>query len=260
MSAREPSRPLGCTSANALKLFACVCMIIDHIGYTGLLPYWWLRAIGRLAFPIFCFFIVEGYFHTRSLWRYLARLCIFSLLCEIPFDLMSSGGRYTWDLGSQNVFFTLALGLIAIAVLDYGKKLLTGELSVGNRVLSAVLGAVLILASCTLPLLTARLIHCDYGYLGVLCVIALYITRGHPALSFVALALIFELLSNSYSIAVPLFGGAQFSFKLQTLGALAAIPFVLYNGKLGAGGKAAKWAFYLFYPVHSLVLALLCRL
>ena len=82
--------------------------------------YEWMRYIGRMAFPIYCFLLVEGFLHTRNVVKYTGRLAVFALISEIPFDLAISG-RW-WDANSNNVFFTLTLGLLAIWSLSYCKK------------------------------------------------------------------------------------------------------------------------------------------
>lgn len=113
-----------------LKLIALLTMIIDHTG-AGLIKfmpgiqdtesiiyavYWLLRIIGRLAFPIFCFLIVEGISHTRNKYRYALRMFIFGVISEIPFDLALYNSRFDWK--HQNVFFTLALGIICLTVFE----------------------------------------------------------------------------------------------------------------------------------------------
>ena len=110
------NQSFGFLNSFTLKIIAIITMIIDHIGYVflpvGTAYYDIARAIGRISFPIFCFLIVQGFFHTRSHINYLIRLLIFALLSEIPFDLAFHKTLFYWN--SQNVFITLALGLFAI--------------------------------------------------------------------------------------------------------------------------------------------------
>ena len=91
-----------------LKMIAIISMLTDHVGCILFPDELIFRAIGRIAFPIFCFLVVEGFFHTRNTWNYLMRLCIFAILSEIPFDLAFFGKVFY--LQKQNVFMTLALG------------------------------------------------------------------------------------------------------------------------------------------------------
>lgn len=248
MEQTETQRSYRCMSAAVLKWIAIITMLIDHIGaavlyglakerggwWTGVFSkafYFALRGIGRLAFPIFCFLLIEGLFHTRSRWKYLLRLGLFALISEIPFDLAFNDGRF--DLASgQNVFFTLLLGLAACAAWEW--------LSKGNdpnchplRGLAAVLCAVA-------AFFAAKLLNTDYGELGVTLIFVMYLLREKPfardLLGIGVLCLMF-LLSNSHWIEV--------------FGALSFPLFHLYNGQRG---RQNKYFFYFFYPVHLMLL------
>ena len=106
-------------TAFTLKLIAFLTMLIDHataclvdvarIGNVSNTLYFTLRGIGRIAFPIFCFLIVEGAVHTKSKWRYALRILIFAFISEIPFDVALFGSFI--KLSAQNVDFTLLIGL-----------------------------------------------------------------------------------------------------------------------------------------------------
>lgn len=100
-------------SQEGLKLIACLTMLIDHIGAVfvpGYYLYYSMRIIGRIAFPIYCFLLAEGFHYTRSPGKYALRLTIGMVLSEIPFDLALEG-RLT--LAYQSVMVTLLLGLLA---------------------------------------------------------------------------------------------------------------------------------------------------
>lgn len=117
-----------------LKWIAVITMIIDHIGaaIVQLLPgihdatsmtyltYWILRLVGRLAFPIYCFFIVEGLTYSKNKVKYSLRLLLFCVLSEIPFDLAIHGQLIDWSY--QNVFWTLLIGLLAMCGFEYIRK------------------------------------------------------------------------------------------------------------------------------------------
>lgn len=175
-------------SGTALKTIACITMLIDHIGAScieaGILtpgldsgtlsrdtlsayPLYRLdmvlRFTGRLAFPIFCFLLVEGFVHTHNVKGYLGRLVLFGLLSEVPFDLAFF--RTPFDFSAQNVYWTLALGVLAMAGLKHFEK------PDGSASWKGLLCA----AGCTL----AALLACtDYNGIGVLIICALYLTRG----------------------------------------------------------------------------------
>lgn len=198
-----------------LKWIAMISMIIDHTGMVLFPQYRILRIVGRLAFPIYCFLLVEGAVHTLDIRKYLGRLFLFALISEIPYDLACSG--QLWDFSSQNVFFTLFLGLSAIFVLQ----------SQLNKAYCVVLVAALIFA--------AQYIHTDYGSFGVFVILLFYVFRERLFLktaAFIVLDLFF-------------YGG------IQSYAVVSLIPILCYNGKRGPG---MKYLFYLFYPVHLLVL------
>lgn len=199
-----------------LKLLAMLAMTADHIGAVFFPKIPLLRWIGRLAMPVLCFFIGEGLRHTRSPRRYLLRLTGFALLSELPFDLAFYGGI---EWGHQNVYFTLALGLLALwAIQSRGME-----------------GWLLALTAA----LAAELLGCDYGMYGVLLILLL--DRFHRARS--------EQLA-----AAALLNLAFFGLQTQTL-SLIALPLLwLYNGKRGRDDRRL---FYLYYPAHLCVLGIL---
>lgn len=199
-----------------LKLLAMLAMTADHIGAVFFPEIPLLRWIGRLAMPVLCFFIGEGLRHTRSPRRYLLRLTGFALLSELPFDLAFYGGI---EWGHQNIYFTLALGLLALwAIQSRGME-----------------GWLLALTAA----LAAELLGCDYGMYGVLLILLL--DRFHRARS--------EQLA-----AAALLNLAFFGLQTQTL-SLIALPLLwLYNGKRGRDDRRL---FYLYYPAHLCVLGIL---
>lgn len=199
-----------------LKLLAMLAMTADHIGAVFFPEIPLLRWIGRLAMPVLCFFIGEGLRHTRSPRRYLLRLTWFALLSELPFDLAFYGGI---EWGHQNVYFTLALGLLALwAIQSRGME-----------------GWLLALTAA----LAAELLGCDYGMYGVLLILLL--DRFHRARS--------EQLAGAALLNLAFFG-----LQTQIL-SLIALPLLwLYNGKRGRDDRRL---FYLYYPAHLCVLGIL---
>ena len=103
-------------SSSTLKIIAMLSMLIDHTWIALISGNTWMNCLGRLAFPIFAFELVEGYFHTHDVKAYAKRLFLFALISEIPFDLVA-GGTVFYPF-HQNVMFTLLLGLVAISAID----------------------------------------------------------------------------------------------------------------------------------------------
>lgn len=228
-------------SGNALKLIAAAAMLADHLGwrlFADATPAAALvHFIGRLALPIFAFFIAEGYLHTHSLPRYAARLAVGALLAAVPFSLFLSGTPFGTPF---SILYTLLLGLLAIAAAD----------RLRGGMLWAVLAALLVLS---LP--------GDWGPVApLLCLAAWQARKQHtlPAVAYVTvgLALFVGTLADAMLGGQGL--GAALCLALPQLGvAFAPALLARYNGTRGKGGALAGWAFYLFYPLHLLLIDLL---
>lgn len=213
-----------------LKIIACISMFIDHLSYGLFGKMTWLNYIGRIAFPIFAFQIVEGYAHTKDIKKYFLRLTLFAFISEIPFYLFH---RIVSTEFALNVMFTLALGLFCIWVWE----------KLPNKILS-----ILIIAITSI---TAEVTHMDYGYWGVLLVFVFHLCKNQKivtAIGFTGMVLIKYL--------PPLI---KYSFYYQHIllfigTLLAIVPILLYNGKQG---KKIKYFLYIFYPVHLILLYVL---
>ncbi len=217
-------------NADTLKWIAMITMFIDHVGAVVLeyipqfeLPavnaaYYVMRYIGRLAFPIYCFLLVEGYHHTSNRMRYLRDLLIFGLISEIPFEIcfMSEPGN-----GFHNIFWTLSLGFAVMLALDYAKTKFVNATWVNLLIMLA--GAYI-----------AETIGCDYGAIGVLLIFILFQTRDDRAKQ-------------------SIFGGIAMLYEVT--GPIAFVLTFFYNGKRKI--KKYKYAFYAFYPIHLLLLYLI---
>ena len=214
----------------ALKLIAVISMLIDHTGdvlYPGKLQ---LRCIGRLAFPLYCFLLVEGFLHTRDLKRYIFRLFIFGIISEIPFDLAFYGR--VMDASHQNVFWTLLLGILAISLMSM--------IECDNMYLKYLLQAV-----SAVPFgIAAQLLHTDYRWIGVGLISSMYIFHDIETLKVLCGAV----------LLLPVFTN-----EIEYFGLLSYVPMHFYNGKRGGMSPMLKWAFYLFYPAHLLILAMISK-
>lgn len=234
-------------SSAGLHILAMALMFCDHLWATIVPGNNWLTCIGRLAFPIFAFLLVEGYFHTGSIKKYTLRLLLFALLSEIPFNLMYiSGPIYPFH---QNVIWTLLIGLGMIHLNEKvrckGKILLTLLTAVGTILLGAGLGL---------------LSFADYGSAGVLTILLFYFFRGRAWWCFAGqLAgmywLNFEVMKG-LSYEFFLFGHRIF-FPQQGFALLALIPLWLYRGRKGFSARWFQYLCYSFYPVHMLLLWLI---
>lgn len=252
----------GGLSGSAVKLIAIALMAVDHVGavvlerllvahgltelataeqVTAFLAeygalYWTdfaLRLAGRVAFPLFCFLLVEGFVHTHSVKRYALRLAAFALLSEIPFDLATSGsllGKTTWwNPAYQNVFFTLLVGLLTIWGMDACAKRAAWP-KWGQRL--AELGV------CAAGMGAAIVLRADYDFAGVLAIVLFYVLRRR------------RNWAGAAGCAALLAKGI-----MEASSFVALLPISLYNGRRGL---RLKYFFYCFYPVHLLLLWLVC--
>lgn len=229
-----------------LRILAMVTMLCDHLWGTVIPGNDWLTCVGRLAFPIFAFQIVEGYFHTRDFKKYVLRLLAFAVISELPFNL-AIGGRWLYPI-HQNVLWTflIALGLIRMNEKQKGKGLLR-RISVG-------------LLTCLLATVVGILTMVDYYHAGILTVLLFYFTRNLGKWRYPA-----ELLGMWY-INWEILGGLVYEFSLlgstvvfpqQGFALLALIPIWLYRGQQGYTGKGFRFFAYGFYPLHLLILGIL---
>ena len=236
------------TSA-ALHILAMAFMLCDHLWATVIPGSDWLTCVGRLAFPIFAFMIVEGYFHTRSFKGYLLRMLLFAVIAEIPFNLMA-GGSVFYPV-HQNVLWTF---LIALLCIHWNERVT--EQQEWKRLLVA-------LATLVLGALVGLITMVDYHHAGVLTVLVFYFFRGRKWWCYVGQALCLWYINaemlGGIGYELPLFGGTVFLAR-QSL-AVLSLPFIwLYRGNRGHHSRAFQYCCYAFYPAHLLVLGLLGRI
>ena len=217
-------------NGNMLKVLACCAMLFDHIGYAFIqeqsngLYIWFCLIFGRIAFPVFAFLLAEGLYYTSNKKNYVLKMCLFAFISEIPFDMMSYGTIF--ELTHQNIYFSLALGLISCISVEKIEKW------VSNRhVLMIFLEFFCIATFATI----AHICRFDYGAYGVVAIYMCCIFRNKPSVagfaeSAVLLGLSVGELAASFSSCLLLF----------------------YNGERGK--KNLKYIFYWFYPVHLLVI------
>ncbi len=241
MNTTTAARPLQVLNGAYLKYIALITMLIDHTGLvivrhvllfsqnSFLLEhqsflwsfYHMLRGIGRISFPLFLFLLVQGFIHTRDRKAYALRLFLFAILSEIPFDLCVDESIISFS--HQNVMWTLLLGFLMMWAMDLIFRQNLPE--IGKFLLYAVVIAAFALL--------AWVCRTDYSYKGILALALLYIVRFSPPLTLV---------------------GTAVAFLWEPTALFSLIPLALYNGKKG---HAPKYFFYLFYPVHLLLLYLL---
>lgn len=230
------TEPKKLFSGSTLKIIALITMLIDHVAATLLARiiivngydealyncYYVMRKIGRIAFPIFIFLMIEGFAKTRSKGKYMLRMAAFAVISEIPFDLAFSAE--VLEFSYQNIFFTLLIGMLVMWAFDYiGKKDWNMWVQLGLCMLVFVAGMEL-----------AEVLHTDYGAKGIMCIVVIYLFRWNRLLQIAA-------------------GSVAFLWEIPA--PLAFVPIAFYNGKRGL---KLKYIFYVFYPLHLIILYLIC--
>lgn len=231
-------------SAAALHILAMAFMLMDHLWATLLPAQECLTCVGRIAFPIFAFMAVEGYFHTHNLKKYLLRMLIFAVISEVPFDLMY-GGTWFYPV-HQNVIWTLMMGLVGIHLMESVRKKKSTFVYILVSAIVVILGGLL-----------GTLSMVDYYGIGVLTVFIFYFFRGRKWW-----CLLGQMLAL-YWVNVEMLGGLMYPIRLfgmefelcqQGLALLALLPIWLYRGRHGYHSKPFQYFCYAFYPIHMLVI------
>lgn len=220
-------------TANHIKLIAILAMTADHLAW-WLLPSYsfngqFVHFVGRLTAPLMCLFIAEGCRYTSNLKRYVVRLFIFAVLSHFPYIIYFGFKWYS----TTSIIFTLLMGLFAVT---FYKKY-------ENKPILSIL----FISLCCIVAYRS-----DWSYIAVLWIVSAYILRDNKRqriLAFVVIGLLLyavpQLLSSGFKVFYP-------------FGFLLAVPvMLLYDGRRGRKSIFTKWGFYIYYPLHLLILALL---
>jgi len=215
-------------NGNQLKLLALIFMTIDHIGAYLLPQYFCLRMIGRLAMPIFAWMIAEGCRYTRNKSKYLLTMAAFAAICQVVY-LVFKNSLY------QCILVTFSMSILLIYTVDYASKKKTP--------LSLVLLGALVCAVCYICVflpgdLPGTDFRVDYGFFGVLLPVMIYLGRSKQE----------KLLLAAVGLVAL---GQEYGYP-QWL-ALLALPLLsVYDGTRGK--LPMKYLFYIYYPLHLVVI------
>lgn len=212
-----------------LKIIGIITMLFDHIGDAIIGRFSFFNLIGRIAFPIFAFQAVQGYIHTKNFKKHMLKLFIFACISQIPFMLFLS--TFTEEIFTLNIFFTLFLGLLALFIYDKCKNKILGFIFV---ILTSIL---------------AYFIHVDYRAFGILLMFCFYFFKNKKIpIAIVAIILsFFNYLPNI--ISNPTIWYIYVQCIIFT--SISLIFILFYNKK---EGPKSKYFFYIFYPLHLLIL------
>ena len=248
-------------TASTLKIIAIVAMIIDHIAWAfvptasvlGIV----MHGIGRITGPTMFYFIAEGYRYTRNKNKYTLRLGIFALISWLPFYYFEFGTLPSlYSFSPVGVIYTLFLAHLAVRSRHELKNRFLRILAITAAIGLSFIG--------------------DWGIIGVIMVLffdAFYGNFKKQAIAYSCIVLLITVvpLIGVAGIALSgvdvaeVFGRAQSGFFAEMISTSIIqlgqfIPLILlrfYDGRLGNGGKALKWFFYIIYPVHLLILGIL---
>lgn len=230
-------RPKTFITGAWLKWVAMITMFIDHFAASGLYfyvlaqvnyfnspwliahiedGYYFLRFIGRIAFPIFCFLLVVGFTHTRSVKKYMTRLFLLAFISEVPFDLAFANAF--WDNKYQNVFFTLGIGLLAVWILSQDRFTKHRYGYIPGIIITIFFAAF------------AEIFSSDYGAWGVSLIVVFWLLYQRP------------LIQSSVGALMSIWEGGSVL--------ISYLLIYLYNGQKG---KANGKIFYFFYPLHLII-------
>ena len=240
-------------TGDALKLLAILAMTLDHIawllfpGYPAQAMPLTMHIIGRLTCPIMCYFIAEGYYHTRDLNRYTLRLFVFAVISHFAYIFASndfsgwrsfiplSGGDV---LNQTSVMWSLAWGLVMLRAANSDK------LSAAGKTLVIILICLVSFPS-------------DWSCIASLCVLAFGTNRGELKKQAFWLVFYVAIYAAVYFFAIDRVYG------LLQMGVVLALPVIrLYNGQRGRSqsvSRVMKWLFYVYYPLHLFVIGLIIR-
>lgn len=227
-------------NSNQLKGIALLAMTIDHttsVLWPGYDSPWWILAlhlIGRLAAPLFWFMIVEGYTHTHNVRKYITRLFIFAVISHFAYNF-GFGIPFipfkTTVFNQTSVMWPLAWGVVAIAVTNSGLK------QWQKTVIISIIAA---LTFCA-----------DWSSIAVLAILQIYRHRGNLKKQITGMMLYIMLYTLVYFLFIDK------AYGLLQLGVICIYPFIRrYNGERGSW-KGMKWFFYLYYPLHLVILGII---
>lgn len=206
-----------------LKLLACLFMVIDHIGYIMFPNIEGFRIVGRLSFPLFAFLLTEGYNHTSNLKKHFSRILIFAISLQIPYAIV-------YGMNLLNIFFTLFFGMLVILIYDK----IQDDFKKQSLLKWSLIGAIIYLS---------KAVHMDYGYYGIITIFLFWKFKDRWDWLIVS-----QILLNVFVYK---------KWPIQFISLLSLFFIKTYNKKIGYNSPYVKYGFYLFYPLHLLLIYLI---
>lgn len=238
-------------NSNKLKVIAIIAMTLDHLiwilypSYTREIIPLIIHIIGRITCPLMCYFIAEGYYHTKNITKYTFRLFLFAIISHVPYMMFSINYK-DWTsiipfynkefLNQTSVMWSLAWGLVMLRI-ECSTKI------------KNIIKVILILLICIISFPS------DWSCIASLCILAFGCNRGNFKKQMLWMVFYVFLYAVVYFFTIDkLYGVIQ-------MGVVLAIPLImLYNGQRGNNktiNKIMKWIFYIYYPLHLIILSLI---
>ena len=225
---------------NILKYIAIAAMLSDHVAELFMTDYpaayFIMRLIGRLTGATMCFFVAEGYYYTRSKYKYGMRLGMFALISQFAYFFFHNRTFSVISLLTEwNVIFTFFIGFLVLLAFD----------KITSKPVKWI----------TVGLLCALSYFGDWMIIAPLWILCFYVFREDKRKRFLAFGI---LAAVEVASCIPFIIS---NGEIWQIGVFLVIPLLwLYNGEKGSGNPVHKWAFYLFYPLHLLILGAIERL
>lgn len=228
----------GLLSGNILKIFGCIAMFIDHLGFLVFPNIQILRIIGRLSYPIFAFMLAEGCFYTKNRFRHFYVISLFGIVFQIVYYLVM-------EYIDLSIFIIFSFSILLIYLFDYAIKILNDK----KYFIGGLLILSFILSICLLYYIDTRYYYFDYSYgiMGILTPVIIYIFRKYITENIILLVLV----TIGSLLLLTIHQGNLINLYLIT----GALFLLLYNGKKGKVNL--KYFFYLFYPAHIVIVYIL---
>lgn len=216
---------------NVLKIIALVSMLIDHIGYYIFDNFVVCRIIGRLAFPIFAFFVAEGMKYTRNRKKYILTLLVFAIVSQVPYALLNKPFKL-------NILFTFLIAIVFILLFELLKRE-----DIKKSLIKSILVTLLLSILFVLCLIFGDVLRfIDYALPGIILIVAFYFIKSKWKFLVAALLMVVYVLE---CLLIYEFGWSLF---IQLFAIVSILLLLFYNGNKGK--LNLKYLFYVFYPVH----------
>lgn len=235
--------------SNMIKIIAIIAMSIDHItwmiypGYPKEIIPIILHMIGRITCPIMCYFIAEGYHHTKDINKYTKRLFVFAFISHFAYVFASTDFvdwksfipfYYGSALNQTSVMWSLAWGLVMLRVVN------------SKKIESNMMKVLLIVLICFISFPS------DWSCVASLCILAFGTNRGNLKKQTLWMMFYVAIYSTVYFFAIDKIYG------LLQMAVVLSVPIIMmYNGKRGNNRRInsiMKWLFYIYYPLHLFII------